>query len=64
MKVKVGGLVTGHDHGNPDTDVALAVDRIIGTDFHIDIRPKHGDPKYCLTIWSHVVKGNELDAKI
>ena len=64
MKVKIGGLVTGHDHGNPDTDVTLAVDRILGTDFKIDIRPVHGDPKYCLTIWSHVVNGHELDAKL
>lgn len=60
MKVRVGGLVTGHDHGNPDGTVHEAVDRILGNDFHIDVRPVHGDPKYCLTIWSHVVKGNEL----
>lgn len=56
QKMRLGGLMTGHDHGNPDTDVHGAVDRILGKDFHIDIRPLVGDPKYCLTIWSHVIK--------
>jgi hypothetical protein len=56
QKLRIGGLLTGHDHGNPDTTVHQAVDRILGTDFHIDVRPVIGDPKYCLTIWSHVIK--------
>lgn len=56
QKMRLGGLLTGHDHGNPDTDVHGAVDRILGTDFQINIRPVIGDPKYCLTIWSHVIK--------
>jgi hypothetical protein len=56
QKLHVGALMTGHDHGNPDGTVHLAVDKILGTDFHIDIRPLVGDPKYCLTIWSHVIK--------
>jgi hypothetical protein len=65
-KVKIGGLVTGHDHGNPDTNVHQAVDRILGTDFRLNVRPTIGDPKYCLTIWSHVVDGSEIppDAKL
>lgn len=60
-KVKIGGLVTGHDHGNPDTTVREAVDRIFGTDYKVgEVRPLKGDPKYCLTIWSHRVNGNEI----
>lgn len=58
QKVKIGGLVTGHDHGNPDTDVHGAVDRILGKDFKLDVRGN--ETKYLLTIWSHIVNGHEL----
>lgn len=59
-KVRTGGLVCGHDHGNPDGDVHGAVDRIFGKDFIVgEVRPLNGDPKFSLTIWNHVVTGNE-----
>lgn len=61
QKMRLGGLLTGHDHGNPDGDVHGAVDRILGKDFHIDVRPVVGDPKYCLTIWSHVIKEEDYE---
>ncbi len=59
-KIKIGGVITGHDYGNPDTTVHTAVNSIFGTDFKVgEVRPLNGDPKYSLTIWTHVVNGNE-----
>ena len=61
MKVRIGGLVTGHDHGNPDGDVHGAVDRILGKDWKINVRPLPPEVVVsCTTIWDHVVKGNEI----
>jgi hypothetical protein len=60
-KIKIGGFLSGHDHGNPDTDVAEVVTRMFGSDITVgEIRPVEGDPKYSLTIWWHIVKGNEI----
>ncbi len=56
QKLRVGGLLTGHDHGNPDTQVAEVVARILKDDWKLDVRPVVGDPKYLLTIWSHIIK--------
>jgi hypothetical protein len=65
MKVKIGGLVTGHDHGNPDGDVHGAVQRILGTDWKINFRPlPPATVEVCLTIWDHIVNGHELDVKL
>lgn len=61
MKTKIGGHITGHDHGNPDTNVREAVDKAFGTDYIVgELRPIIGNPKYSLTIWDHKVNGNEL----
>lgn len=59
QKMRLGGLMTGHDHGNPDGDVHGALDRI-GWKPHVDIkfnvRPVDKDPKYALTIWSRIIE--------
>lgn len=56
QKMRLGGLLTGHDHGNPDGDVHGAVERVLHNEFSVTIRPLEGDPKFCLTIWFHVIK--------
>jgi len=55
-KMRIGGLLTGHDHGNPDGDVHGAVKRVLNDEFNVTIRPLEGDPKFCLTIWFHIIK--------
>lgn len=49
-KVKIGGIISGHDHGNPETDIVAAVDRAFGRDF---------TTVGTTTIWVHSVKGGE-----
>ena len=60
-KVRIGGVITGHDYGNPDTTVHTAVDRIFGKDFKVgEVREGYGGLNYSLTIWVHEVNGNEI----
>lgn len=51
-KVAIGGIISGHDHGNPEGDVHWAVERAFGNDWKIQVRPG-----VCTTIWVHEVKG-------
>jgi hypothetical protein len=63
-KMKIGGLLTGHDHGNPDGDVHGALERIgwkVHQDIHFNTRPVVGDPKYALTIWSRVIEEKDYE---
>lgn len=56
-KVKVGGLVCGHDHGNTwyNADVQGAVEEVLGTDWVCDGVATINGTEYLTTIWSHIV---------
>ena len=61
QKMRLGGMLTGHDHGNPDGDVHGAVKRVLHDEFIVSVRPLIGDPKYCLTIWQHIIKESDYE---
>ncbi|MFA5937116.1 MAG: class I SAM-dependent methyltransferase [Candidatus Paceibacterota bacterium] len=54
-KIRPGGIICGHDHGNPEGDVHWAVERAFGTDWKLQVRPLDV-PLVCTTIWVHEVK--------
>lgn len=56
QKMRLGGMLSGHDHGNPDGDVHGAVHRVLNDEFTLSTRPVVGDPKFLLTQWQHIIK--------
>ena len=56
QKMRLGGMLCGHDHGNPDGDVHGAVKRVLNDEFVLHKRPVGVDYQYLLTIWCHEIK--------